>query len=291
MLARAMAARQATSSYMALVALVVVLGTVTGWLQRPNFMVFMPAAPLMGEARRGGDDLPSPPRSSVVRPAIVAQQSSCFLAAFGAAAAAAAGAVAFGAASRKPNKAGAGRLHLVQLFAETKEKESEIVAQDEGEEYDSDDEEEDDEDEDGLTYDEDEDDDLYLEEDEEEERPYAKCLARFQKGTPQKFRRVLWQIRGRSYREALMILEFMPFRHCRPVLKAVQSAAANAQNSFNMDKSRLYIKRCTAEAGPMSKRMRPISKGQSHPFRRKTTHLEIHVAEMTDAELAKKRNF
>lgn len=270
---------------MAFAALIVVLGTVTGWLQSPNFSVFMPAAPLMGEARHASIGLMSQ------RPALVGQQSSCFLAAFGAAAAAAAGAAAVGA-PRKPNKAGAGRLHAVQLFAEAKAT-SGIVAQDDGEEYDSDDEEEDsdDEDEDGLAYDEDDDDDLYLEEDDDDDRLFARCKARFQRGSPQKFRRVLWQIRGRSYRESLMILEFMPFRQCKPVLVALQSAAANAQNHQNMDKSRLYVKSCKADIGPTSKRMRPLSKGQSHPYKRRTTHLEIHVAEMTEAELAKKKNF
>ena len=36
-------------------------------------------------------------------------------------------------------------------------------------------------------------------------------------------RRVLDQIRGRSYEEALMLLEYMPFRACEPVLKTLVS--------------------------------------------------------------------
>eukprot|EP00418_Pyrodinium_bahamense_P086358 CAMPEP_0179057328 /NCGR_PEP_ID=MMETSP0796-20121207/24278_1 /TAXON_ID=73915 /ORGANISM="Pyrodinium bahamense, Strain pbaha01" /LENGTH=275 /DNA_ID=CAMNT_0020754045 /DNA_START=210 /DNA_END=1037 /DNA_ORIENTATION=+ len=113
----------------------------------------------------------------------------------------------------------------------------------------------------------------------------ARCKARFLKGSPLKFRRVLWQIRGRSYREALMLLEFLPWRHCKPTLKCLQSAAANAQNHFNMDKSRLYISRCIATKGPIMKRMRPVSKGQAHPYSKKTTHLTIWVAEMDDDQL------
>lgn len=119
------------------------------------------------------------------------------------------------------------------------------------------------------------------------EKLEARCRAKYLKGSPQKFRRVLWQIRGRTYREALMLLEFMPWRHCKPTLVALQSAAANAQNHFNMDKSRLYISKCQAEAGPVMKRMRPVSKGQSHGFVRRTTNLVIHVAEMNDEQLAK----
>mmetsp|Transcript_92416 Transcript_92416/g.287554 ORF Transcript_92416/g.287554 Transcript_92416/m.287554 type:complete len:333 (+) Transcript_92416:79-1077(+) len=129
------------------------------------------------------------------------------------------------------------------------------------------------------------DDDEYAEEGEDEERREAKCKARFLPGSPMKFRRVLWQIRGKSYREALMLLEFLPWRHCKPTLKALQSAAANAQNHYNMDKSRLYISMCRAAPGPVMKRMRPVSKGQAHMYKKRTTHLEIRVAEMEDDQL------
>mmetsp|Transcript_92417 Transcript_92417/g.287557 ORF Transcript_92417/g.287557 Transcript_92417/m.287557 type:complete len:300 (+) Transcript_92417:74-973(+) len=129
------------------------------------------------------------------------------------------------------------------------------------------------------------DDDEYAEEGDDEERREARCRARFLPGSPMKFRRVLWQIRGKSYREALMLLEFLPWRHCKPTLKALQSAAANAQNHYNMDKSRLYISMCRAAPGPVMKRMRPVSKGQAHMYKKRTTHLEIRVAEMEDDQL------
>ena len=46
----------------------------------------------------------------------------------------------------------------------------------------------------------------------------ARAIARYIRMSPRKVRRVLDQIRGRSYREALIILEFMPYRACEPVL-------------------------------------------------------------------------
>merc|ERR1740122_465967 len=119
-----------------------------------------------------------------------------------------------------------------------------------------------------IDYAEDDDDSYYRGNDGEELR--ARCIAKHLPGSPMKFRRVLWQIRGRSYREALMMLEFLPWRACKPVLCALQSAAANAQNHFNMDKSRLYIARCAATKGPVQKRMRPVSKGQAHPYLKRT---------------------
>jgi len=130
----------------------------------------------------------------------------------------------------------------------------------------------------------DDDDDLYAS-DEADDRVEAVWNGRFLSGSPWKFRRVLWQIRGRSYRDALILLEFLPWRHCKPVLTGLQSAAANAQNQFNMDKSRLYVSRAWCGKGPVMKRMRPHAKGQPHMYVRRTSHLSIRVAEMEDEEL------
>jgi len=134
-----------------------------------------------------------------------------------------------------------------------------------------------------LGYD-DDDDDAYAFED-EDDRVEAIWRGRGLSGSPWKYRRVLWQIRGRSYRDALILLEFLPWRHCKPVLTGLQSAAANAQNQFNMDKSRLYISRAWCGKGPYMKRMRPQAKGQPHRYVKRTSHVVIRVAEMEDEEL------
>lgn len=128
-------------------------------------------------------------------------------------------------------------------------------------------------------------DDEYFDDEDGDERQQALCKARFLKGSTRKYRRVLWQIRGRSYREALMLLEFLPWRACKGVLKCLQSAAANAQNTYNMDKSRLYVSRCQAYKGPYSKRRKIMSKGMQSTYKRQTTHLHIYVAELRDDEL------
>ena len=56
----------------------------------------------------------------------------------------------------------------------------------------------------------------------------VKAIAKYIRMAPNKVRRVLNQIRGKSYKEALMILEFMPYSACKPVLQVLQSAGANA---------------------------------------------------------------
>ena len=178
--------------------------------------------------------------------------------------------------------------------AEEDEDDLDELVMDEDDEDDDEDLDEDDDFEAGddeVLYGEDDLDDGFFTTDEDGEPLEAVCKARFLKGSPWKFRRVLWQIRGRTYREALMLLEFMPWRACRPTLCALQSAAANAQNQFNMDKARLYVYSCKADRGPYSKRMRPMSKGQPHQYRRRSTHLEIVVREMSDSEMMKNNEF
>lgn len=69
----------------------------------------------------------------------------------------------------------------------------------------------------------------------------VKAVAKYIRISPQKVRRVLNQIRGRSYQEALMILEFLPYGAVGPVWQVVHSAAANAQNNYDLYKKKLII--------------------------------------------------
>ena len=69
----------------------------------------------------------------------------------------------------------------------------------------------------------------------------VKAIARYIRMSPFKVRRVLNQIRGRSYREALIILEFMPYRACEPIVKVLRSAVANAEHNQGLDPSDLVV--------------------------------------------------
>ena len=45
----------------------------------------------------------------------------------------------------------------------------------------------------------------------------VKAVAKYVRMSPQKVRRVLNQIRGKSYQEALMMLEFLPYKASGPI--------------------------------------------------------------------------
>ena len=106
----------------------------------------------------------------------------------------------------------------------------------------------------------------------------AKAIARYIRMSPFKVRRVLDQIRGRSYREALIILEFMPYRACEPILKLLRSAVANAEHNQGLDRESLVISQAYADGGPSLRRYRPRAQGRAYQIRKPTCHITIAVA-------------
>jgi len=95
----------------------------------------------------------------------------------------------------------------------------------------------------------------------------------------QKVRLVLEVVRGKPAREALAILKFLPKRAARPVLAAVRSAVANAENNFNMDPDDLVIMRCSADEGRTLKRWRPRARGRVNQILKRSSHITVVVAE------------
>lgn len=95
---------------------------------------------------------------------------------------------------------------------------------------------------------------------------------------PPQVRRVLDTIRGRSYEEALMILEYMPYRACEPVLKCLMSAAANAKNNMDMKKTDLVVSTAYADMAPVLKRYQPRAQGRGYPIAKGMSHITIHVS-------------
>ncbi|VEP16450.1 50S ribosomal subunit protein L22 [Hyella patelloides LEGE 07179] len=106
----------------------------------------------------------------------------------------------------------------------------------------------------------------------------TRAIARYIRMSPHKVRRVLDQIRGRQYREALIILEFMPYKACDPVLKVLRSAVANAEHNAGLDPATLVVSRAFADGGPVLKRYRPRAQGRAYQIRKPTCHITVAVA-------------
>ena len=107
----------------------------------------------------------------------------------------------------------------------------------------------------------------------------VKAVAKYIRMSPHKVRRVLDQIRGCSYQEALMILEFLPYDAGGPVWQIVHSVAANAKNNYDLDKKKLVIDEVYANEGPKLKRIRPRAQGRAYKILKPTCHITIVVKE------------
>jgi len=101
--------------------------------------------------------------------------------------------------------------------------------------------------------------------------PQAVAHLRFVRTAPRKLRRVADAIRGKSVREALVVLKFAEVYAAEPIERLVRSAVANAGNNHDMNADDLYIARITVDGGPggrFTKRLDPRAQGRA-AFKRK----------------------
>jgi large subunit ribosomal protein L22 len=104
-----------------------------------------------------------------------------------------------------------------------------------------------------------------------------RAISKYIRMSPNKIRRVLRQIQGKTYQEALLLLEFMPYASCEPIIKVLRSAAANAKNNFGLDETNLIVKSAFANQGPTMKRFRPRAQGRAYRIQKATSHITIIV--------------
>lgn len=104
-------------------------------------------------------------------------------------------------------------------------------------------------------------------------RPMAK--AKYIRISPYKVRAVLDLIRGKGYREAVAILENLNKSSSLPVLKVVNSAAANAENNLEMNKDELYVAECYADQGATLKRYIPKAHGRAGGLLKRTSNITV----------------
>nr|ATL62255.1 ribosomal protein L22 [Faramea multiflora] len=96
-----------------------------------------------------------------------------------------------------------------------------------------------------------------------------------------KARRVIDQIRGRSYEETLLILELIPYRACYPIFKLVYSAAANASYNMGSNEGNLLISKAEVHEGTTIKKFKPRARGRSYPIKKPTCHLTIVMKDIS----------
>jgi large subunit ribosomal protein L22 len=105
----------------------------------------------------------------------------------------------------------------------------------------------------------------------------ATAIAKRIRMSPNKVRRVLKLIQNCSYQDALILLEFLPYKACGPVLKVLRSAVANAEYKYQINKQDLRIKEIYVSQGPVMRRFRPRAKGRAFLIRKPLCHITAIV--------------
>ena len=121
------------------------------------------------------------------------------------------------------------------------------------------------------------------------ERHGTKATAKYVRSSAYKARVVLDLIRGLSVHEADQVLQFTDRGIARDIRKVLASAVANATDvdsgAYIADADELFVLACFADEGPTLRRFRPRARGRATRIRKRTCHITIVVARMSDERL------
>ena len=105
----------------------------------------------------------------------------------------------------------------------------------------------------------------------------ARASLKMVRTSARKVRLVCDAVRGKPVAEALALLRFLPNGSARDVAKVIQSAAANAENNYQMSPEDLRVKTIYADEGPTYKRFRPRARGRADRRLTRTSHVTVIV--------------
>jgi len=117
------------------------------------------------------------------------------------------------------------------------------------------------------------------------ERSGTKATAKYVRTSASKARAVLDLVRGIDVSSADEILQFTQRHVAHDVRKVLASAVANAINNDGQEADELFIVACFADEGPTLRRFRPRARGRATRINKRTCHITVIVARMSDERL------
>jgi large subunit ribosomal protein L22 len=121
------------------------------------------------------------------------------------------------------------------------------------------------------------------------ERIGTRATAKYLRGSATKARQVLDLIRGLDVQRAEDVLRFTDREMGAVIRKVLASAVANAEHNDSQGHDELYVAACFADEGPTLRRFRPRARGRATRIRKRTCHITVVVARMSEEELERKR--
>ena len=107
--------------------------------------------------------------------------------------------------------------------------------------------------------------------------------------SPRKARLVIDVIRKMPVTTALDQLKFINKKATDPIACLVNSAIANAVNTYSLEVDNLYIKEIRSDEGVMLKRWMPRAHGRATSIRKRGCHLNIILAEIKESGKKEKK--
>ena len=121
------------------------------------------------------------------------------------------------------------------------------------------------------------------------ERTGTRSVVKYVRVSASKARQVLDLIRGLEVQRAEEVLRFAERDVAIVIRKALASAVANAEHNDNQAPDELYVSACFADEGPTLKRFRPRARGRAGRIRKRTCHITVIVARLSERQLELKR--
>ena len=107
----------------------------------------------------------------------------------------------------------------------------------------------------------------------------AKAVNKNVRSSPRKINLILKSITGLGVNDAIRNLTFTRKRIAQDIKKTVQSAISNAENNYQYDVDRLYVKEAYVGKSIVLKRFRPRAKGRASAIKKPFSNVTIILSE------------
>ncbi|HZJ29414.1 MAG TPA: 50S ribosomal protein L22 [Solirubrobacterales bacterium] len=106
----------------------------------------------------------------------------------------------------------------------------------------------------------------------------VRASAKYVRIAPRKARLIADQVRGMHIDDARALLRFSPRNAALDIGKLIESAAANAENNFELIADEMRVAEITVDEGPTIKRFRPRAQGRATRINKRTSHISVALS-------------
>ena len=111
----------------------------------------------------------------------------------------------------------------------------------------------------------------------------VKSIGKYSRRGPRKVRLITSELKGLDISMARDFLKHSEKESAGVVLKVLNSAIANAIHNEKLDETKLIVKNCFTNSGPILKRYRFGGRGRIKPIKKRTSHIVVSVGEREDS--------